>query len=73
MRRNLRAPWLCQWYPNVNLKVQNKTKILVSKKERPMANSYDIMINFISVYPVTFDLEESVQTVYRYRLHRPTG
>ena len=51
MRRYLRAPWLCQWYPNVTLKVQNKTKILVSKKEKPdpifyhlnMYNKYDVL------------------------------
>ena len=29
--------------------------------------------NFISVHSMTFDLEECVQTVYRYGLHRPTG
>ena len=29
--------------------------------------------NFISVHFMTFDLEECVQTVHCYRLHRPTG
>ena len=62
MRRYLWAVWLCQWYPNVTLKVQNKTKILVSIKERPMANPYD---NFISD-SMTFHLEECVPTVYPY-------
>ena len=41
MRQYLEATWLCQCYPNVTLKVHNKTKILVSKK-RPIANPYDI-------------------------------
>ena len=41
MRRYLGATWLCQYYLNVTLKVHNKTKILVSKKERPIANPYD--------------------------------
>ena len=62
MRRYLWALWLFQWCPNVTLKVHNKNKILVSEKERPIHITYD---NFISVYPVTFDLEECVQTVYR--------
>ena len=66
MRRYLGATWLCQCYLNVTLKVHNKTKILVSKKERPIANPYD---NFISVHSMTFDLEECVQTVHRYGLH----
>ena len=42
MRQYLGATWLCQCYLNVTLKVHNKTKILVSKKERPIANPYDI-------------------------------
>ena len=29
--------------------------------------------NFISVHSMTFDLEECVQTVYRYGLHSPTA
>ena len=29
--------------------------------------------NFISVHSMTFDLEECVQTVSRYGLHRPTA
>ena len=41
MRRYLGATWLFQYYLNVTLKVHNKTKILVSKKERPIANPYD--------------------------------
>ena len=71
MRRYLGATWLCQCYPNVTLK-HNKTKILVSKKERPIANPY--YDNFISVHSITFDLEECIQTVYLYGLqYRPTG
>ena len=42
MGRYLGALWLFQWYPNDTLKVHNKTKILVSKKERPMTNPYEI-------------------------------
>ena len=29
--------------------------------------------NFIFAHSMTFDLEECVQTVYRYGLHRPTA
>ena len=29
--------------------------------------------NFLFVNSMTFDLEEYVQTVYRYGLHRPTA
>ena len=42
MRWYLGPTWLCQCYLNVTLKVHNKTKILVSKKERPIANPIDI-------------------------------
>ena len=42
MRGYLGATWLCQCYLNVTLKVHNKNKILVSKKERPMANPNEI-------------------------------
>ena len=40
MRWYLGATRLCQCYLNVTLKVHNKTKILVSEKERPIANPY---------------------------------
>ena len=46
MRRYLGAPWLFQWYPNVTLKVHNKNKILVSKKERCHVS----MSGYCSVY-----------------------
>ena len=41
------VPWYLGYVngiPMVTLKVHNQTKILVSKKERPIANPYDMII-----------------------------